>query len=59
MTDDVESTRAEEKPPALADRSVFTLDSERWDAFVAALDTPPHRLPRLERLFREASVLDP
>ncbi len=42
----------------LADRTVFTLDAEQWDAFVAALDTPPRRHPRLERLFREPSVFD-
>jgi uncharacterized protein (DUF1778 family) len=40
----------------LADRGVFTLDGKRWDAFVAALDGPPRRHPRLERLFREPSV---
>ncbi|QXX75906.1 DUF1778 domain-containing protein [Methylovirgula sp. HY1] len=43
----------------LADRRVFTLDAERWEAFVAALDAPPRRHPRLERLFREKSVFDP
>jgi len=30
-----------------------------WDAFVAALDAPPRRHPRLEHLFREPSVFDP
>jgi uncharacterized protein (DUF1778 family) len=43
----------------LADRRVFTLDSKGWDAFVAALDAPPRRHARLERLFREPSVFDP
>jgi uncharacterized protein (DUF1778 family) len=43
----------------LADRRAFTLDAERWEAFVAALDAPPRRHPRLERLFREKSVFDP
>jgi uncharacterized protein (DUF1778 family) len=43
----------------LADRRVFTLDGKRWDAFVAALDAPPRRHPRLERLFQEPSVFDP
>ena len=42
----------------LADRRIFTLDRKRWDAFVAALDAPPRRHPRLERLFRERSVFD-
>ncbi len=43
----------------LADRRVFTLDGKKWDAFVAALDAPPRRHARLERLFREPSVFDP
>lgn len=42
----------------LADRRVFTLDPKSWDAFVAALDAPPRRHPRLERLFSEPSVFD-
>jgi uncharacterized protein (DUF1778 family) len=48
-------SEAEER---LADRHVFTLDAKRWNAFVAALDAPPRRHPRLERLFREPSVFD-
>jgi uncharacterized protein (DUF1778 family) len=42
----------------LIDRRVFTLDRKSWDAFVAALDAPPRRHPRLERLFSESSVFD-
>jgi uncharacterized protein (DUF1778 family) len=42
----------------LADRRVFTLDRKNWDAFVAALDAPPRRHRRLERLFSEPSVFD-
>jgi uncharacterized protein (DUF1778 family) len=42
----------------LADRSVFTLDGKKWDAFIAALDAPPRRHSRLERLFRGPSVFD-
>ncbi len=52
-------TALSEAEERLADRSVFTLDAERWDAFVAALDAPPCRHPRIERLFREPSVFDP
>ena len=48
-------SEAEER---LADRSVFTLDAKRWEDFVAALDAPPRRHPRLEQLFREPSVFD-
>jgi uncharacterized protein (DUF1778 family) len=53
---DTALSEAEER---LADRRVFTLDAKNWDAFVAALDAPPRRHPRLERLFRESSVFDP
>jgi uncharacterized protein (DUF1778 family) len=53
---DTALSEAEER---LADRRVFTLDAKNWDAFVAALDAPPRRHPRLERLFREPSVFDP
>ena len=42
----------------LADRRVFALDSKSWEAFIAALDAPPQRHPRLERLFSESSVFD-
>jgi uncharacterized protein (DUF1778 family) len=52
---DTALSEAEER---LADRRVFTLDGKSWDAFVAALDAPPRRRPRLERLFREPSVFD-
>ena len=52
---DTALSAAEER---LADRRVFTLDSKKWDAFVAALDAPPQRHPRLKRLFREPSVFD-
>ncbi len=47
--------RAEE---TLADRTRFALDAERWTAFLAALDAPPRDLPRLERLFREPSIIE-
>jgi len=42
----------------LADRRVFRLDRKTWDAFVAALDAPPRRHPRLQRLFSEPSAFD-
>jgi uncharacterized protein (DUF1778 family) len=53
---DAALTEAEEQ---LADRRVFMLDGKSWDAFVAALDAPPRRHARLERLFREPSVFNP
>lgn len=51
-------TALREAEERLADRRIFTLDAKRWDAFVAALDAPPRRHPRLKRLFREPSVYD-
>ena len=52
---DTALSEAEER---LADRRVFMLDAKSWDAFVAALDAPPRRHARLERLFGEPSVFD-
>jgi uncharacterized protein (DUF1778 family) len=53
----VESALAEAEE-RLADRRVFTLTAKDWNAFLAALDAPPRRVERLERLFRERSVFD-
>ena len=52
-------TALEAAEERLVDRRVFTLHGEKWDDFVAALDAPPRRHPRLESLFREPSVFDP
>jgi len=48
-------SRAEE---TLADRRLFGLDAERWEAFLTALDAPPRPLPRLERLFATPSLFE-
>jgi uncharacterized protein (DUF1778 family) len=48
-------TRAEE---TLADRRHFGLSAEVWVAFIAALDAPPHRPARLDRLLNERSVFE-
>lgn len=48
-------SRAEE---ALPDRRYFSLDTEQWIAFLAALDAPPRELPRLRRLLDEPSVFE-
>jgi len=45
--------RAEE---TLADRTRFRLDADQWEAFQAALDTPPRDLPRLRRLLTEPGI---
>jgi uncharacterized protein (DUF1778 family) len=48
-------SRAEE---TLIERRHFELNAEQWDAFMAALDAPPREVPRLRRLFQEASAFD-
>lgn len=52
-------SRAEE---TLADRRLFGLDAERWEAFLTALDAPPRPLSRpllrLERLFATPSLFE-
>jgi len=40
------------------DQTEFVLSAEQWQAFIEALDQPPRRLPRLEKLLREPSVLE-
>ncbi|HTU23373.1 MAG TPA: DUF1778 domain-containing protein [Gemmataceae bacterium] len=47
--------RAEE---ALADRRHFGLNAKQWAAFIDALDAPPRRHARLERLLQEPSILE-
>jgi uncharacterized protein (DUF1778 family) len=47
--------RAEESLP---DRTRFTLSAENWRAFMEALDRPPRRIERLERLFAEPSFFE-
>jgi len=42
----------------LAERTRINLNAEQWDAFVAALDAPVARHPRMERLLKEPTLLD-
>ena len=42
----------------LADRRLFALVPERWQAFVAALDAPAQRHLSLQRLLQEPSVFE-
>ena len=42
----------------LAERRLFRLDDEKWQAFIAALDAPSPPMPRLERLLKEPGILD-
>jgi len=42
----------------LAERTRIGLNSQQWAAFMAALDAPPRRHPRMERLLKEPTILD-
>jgi uncharacterized protein (DUF1778 family) len=42
----------------LAERIRIGLSTKQWTAFVNALDAPPRRHPRMERLLRERTILD-
>jgi uncharacterized protein (DUF1778 family) len=42
----------------LAEQRSIRLNAEQWKAFIEALDTPPQRHARLERLLKEKSVFD-
>ncbi len=42
----------------LAERTRINLNAEQWEAFMAALDAPPRRHERMERLLNEPSILD-
>jgi uncharacterized protein (DUF1778 family) len=42
----------------LTDRRLFVLDDDHWQAFQAALDSPPQEKPRLSRLLTELSVFE-
>jgi uncharacterized protein (DUF1778 family) len=49
------SERAER---TLADQRHFVLSDVQWRAFTEALDRPARRIPELQRLLREPSVLE-
>lgn len=42
----------------LADRTVFELDTTRWDRLAEVLDRPPHTPAGLEKLFSRPSVFE-
>ena len=43
---------------ALADRHEFLLDKKQWAAFLAALNAPPKKKPRLEKLLKTPSAFE-
>ena len=58
LTDFVIRSACSEAEQALAEQRGFLLNTEQWNAFVAALDRPVQVKPRLRRLFTEPSVLE-
>ena len=42
----------------LAERTVFPLSAQQWEAFQEALDAPPRPTPRLKSLLQEPGVFD-
>jgi uncharacterized protein (DUF1778 family) len=42
----------------VGDDANFTLDKTSWNAFCAALDAPPRKIPALRKLLTEQSVFD-
>ena len=42
----------------LKERNIIALDAQQWTAFIAALDAPPRRNPRMQRLLQSPSVFD-
>jgi uncharacterized protein (DUF1778 family) len=42
----------------LADRREFLLDKKQWAAFLGALDAPPKKKSRLEKLLKTPSVYE-
>lgn len=58
VSDFVLTSALERADETLADRRSFTLDADQWAKFQAALDAPPRKLPRLEKLLREPSVFE-
>jgi uncharacterized protein (DUF1778 family) len=58
MTEFVLDVAMTEAAEVLADRRLFLLEDEQWEAFLAALDAPTKPRPRLESLLREPSVLE-
>ena len=43
---------------ALADRRLFSIPAEKWDAFMAALDAPPRDVPRLRKLLSQKTPFE-
>ena len=58
LTDFVRESALARADETLADRRTFHLSPEKWTAFLAALDSAPRSLPRMQRLLREPAFFD-
>ena len=54
----LESALVRARGDSCGSRTAFTLNAERWKAFLEMLDAPPRGVPRLKRLFRERSLFE-
>lgn len=58
MSDFVMESALASAEQALAERRIFSLDEDAWNAFQAALDAPPRRLPHLQALLAAPGFFD-
>lgn len=58
LSEFVRSAAVQEAERILADRTVFTLNEEKWDRFNAILERPPRVPAGLKRLFSKPSVFE-
>ncbi len=58
MTEFVLDSAVTAAEDALAGQRTIRLNAEQWKVFMAALDAPPQRHARLERLLKEPGVFD-
>ena len=58
LTSFVREAASAEARRILTDRTSFTLDDERWERFLRALDRPAAEKPRLRSLLQTPGLLD-
>lgn len=58
LSEFVRSAAVQEAERILADRTVFTLNEEKWDRFNEILERPPRVPAGLKRLFSKPSVFE-
>ena len=58
VTDFVRESALARADETLADRRTFRLNTDKWRAFLSALDSPPRPVPRMQRLLREPGFFD-